>query len=71
VNGNLNKFFISGLALPMTVYTWLTLPIIMYMSTNMDVQVYINTAIIISRLQNIWLLCNVASLRQLLSAGQS
>ena len=43
----------------------------MYMSTNMDVQVYINTAIIISRLQNIWLLCNVASLRRLFSAGQS
>jgi len=54
----------------MTVYTWLTLPIVMYMSTNMDVQVYINTGIIMSHLQNIWPSCSVASLRWFLSVGQ-
>ena len=50
----------------MTVYTCLTLPIIMYMSTNMHYHVFISTAIMMSRLQNIWLWCNVASLRRLL-----
>jgi len=42
---NLNNFFIPGLALPMTVYTCLILPIIMYMSTNMYYHVFINTAV--------------------------
>jgi len=38
----------------------------MYMSTNMHYDVFINTAIMMSRLQNIWHWCNVASLRRLL-----